>query len=183
MVVRGSVWDAASWTSRSGTPASRNGHFEGVAKTVWGDPLADPGPSGESLHCPVGGVTVHPASGGADEDRTVGSLADVQVEHPSGSRGERDRDVLAARAHDPKGEMTALDVHVVDVRIQGFGDPQPVQRQQADQGVITSRAETGLDEQGAKLVAIQPDGARLVSTLGRRTLAAGFRVSTPSMWQ
>jgi hypothetical protein len=31
MVVRGSEWEAASWTSRSGTPASRGGGYEGVA--------------------------------------------------------------------------------------------------------------------------------------------------------
>jgi hypothetical protein len=52
--------------------------------------------------------------------------------------------------------------HVRRCRLQGFGDPQPPSREQRDQRVLARCAESGRDEQGADLVAVQADGVRLV---------------------
>jgi hypothetical protein len=51
---------------------------------------------------------------------------------------------------------------VLDVRAGGFGDPQPVQREQRDQRVLCRRPETGGDEQRAELVAVSSGGVRFV---------------------
>jgi hypothetical protein len=58
--------------------------------------------------------------------------------------------------------VSALQAQVLDVGAGGLGDPQPVQREQGDQSMLGRRTETGGDEQGAELVAIQGDGVRLV---------------------
>jgi hypothetical protein len=43
---------------------------------------------------------------------------------------------------------------VLDVGVQRFGDPQPVQGEQTSQCVVASPGETGLHEELAELVAI-----------------------------
>ena len=55
--------------------------------------------------------------------------------------------------------MPAVHAHGVDVRAEHFADPQPVQREQRDQRVVTCRAESGLDEESAEFVAVDPEGA------------------------
>ena len=52
---------------------------------------------------------------------------------------------------------------MLDVRAGGFGDPQPVEREQRDQRMLGRRAEPGGDQQGAELVAVQRDGVGLVA--------------------
>jgi len=51
---------------------------------------------------------------------------------------------------------------VLDVRADSLGDPQPVQREQGDQGMLAGNPEPGGDQQGAELVAVQGDGMGLV---------------------
>jgi len=75
MVVRGSACEAASWTSRSGTPALSGGD-EGVAKGVRADRLDDPSTPGDPAHDPSGAVTVEAPAVTGDEDRACGTLAD-----------------------------------------------------------------------------------------------------------
>ena len=58
--------------------------------------------------------------------------------------------------------MTALQPEVLDVGASGLRDPQPVERQQGDQGVLGGRAEPGGDQVGAEFVAVQGGGVRLV---------------------
>jgi hypothetical protein len=103
--------------------------------------------------------SIHPSPVDGDEDRPDGSFTDIEVERSGGARGERDRDVLAALAHDPQRPMPTVHVEIGDVGAERFGDAQPVQRQQRDQRVIAGGAETGLHEQGAEFVAIQPERA------------------------
>jgi hypothetical protein len=67
--------------------------------------------------------------------------------------------VLAALAHDRQCAMPAFGRQIIDVSVQGFGDPQPVQREQRHQRTLAEITEAGLDEQGAEFVAIQPEGA------------------------
>jgi hypothetical protein len=74
-------------------------------------------------------------------------------------------------AHDPRGAVPPLrvmtrvrcplDAQVLDVGTGGFGDPQPVERQQGDQRMLTRRAQRGGDQQGAQLVAVQPRPAHM----------------------
>jgi hypothetical protein len=97
------------------------------------DPHGDPRPAGQPLHGAVGGGAIHPLTVGVDEDRSVRSFSDVEVERPSGTRGERDRHPFAALAQHPQRPVSALDVQIRDVGAERFGDPQPVQRQQRDQ--------------------------------------------------
>ena len=49
--------------------------------------------------------------------------------------------------------------------------------------MVTCGAESGLDEQAAELVAVQPALRDSMSTLGRRMFAAGLRSRIPSTWQ
>ena len=58
--------------------------------------------------------------------------------------------------------MPAFQTQLLDVGAGGLGDPQPVQREQRDQRMLTRRTEPGGDQQGAELVAVQDDGVGLV---------------------
>ena len=82
-------------------------------------------------------------------------------------------DLLTALAHDAQRAMPAVDVQMVDVRAQGFGDPQPVQGEQRRQGMVTVRRQPGRHEERAELVAVQPERAGLVVLL--RTADVGGR--------
>src|SRR5260370_40162401 len=69
MVVRGSACDAASCTSRSGTPASNlavSGD-ECVPQRVGPDGLGNPGAAGDRGDDPPGAVPVQPAPAGGEE--------------------------------------------------------------------------------------------------------------------
>ena len=134
---------------------------ERVSKAVWRDALVDPGALHQSLDHPISAVAVHPSTFDAEEDRPHRAFPDVQIERPPGAGCDRDGDVLAARAHDRQRAMPPLAGQVVDVGVQRFGDPQPVQREQADQHAIAEITEAGLDKQCAEFVAIQPEGERL----------------------
>ena len=58
--------------------------------------------------------------------------------------------------------MPALEAERVDVGADRFGDAQPVQREQRDQGVIARRGQSGGDEDGAELVAVEVGDVGLV---------------------
>jgi hypothetical protein len=140
-------------------PGVEGGGDEGVAQAVRGDPLGDPHSPGQPLHCSVGGGAVHSPSFGVDEDRPDRSFADVQVKGAGGARCQRDGEVLAALADDSQRAMATIHVQVADVGAERFGDAQPIQRQQDDQGVIACGAEPGLHQQGAEFVVVQPESA------------------------
>ena len=106
-----------------------------------------------------GAVAVHASAFDAQEDRPRRTFPDVQIECPSGAGCDRNRDVLAALAHDRQRAMSTFDGQVIDVSVQRFGDPQPVQREQRHQRTVAQIAEAGLDEEGAEFVAVQPEGA------------------------
>jgi hypothetical protein len=104
-------------------------------------------------------VAVHPSAFDAEEDRPHRAFPDVQIERSTSSGCDRDGHVLAALAHDRQRPMSTLGRQVVDVRVQRFGDPQPVQREQRDQRTVTQIPEPSLHEQGAEFIAVQPEGA------------------------
>ena len=65
-----------------------------------------------------------------------------------------------------QGAVTAVHAYRLDVRVERFADPQPVEGEERDQRVITRRTKAGLDEEAAELVAVQPEGAGLDIDLG-----------------
>ncbi len=107
------------------------------------------------------------------EDRPGRSLADVEIEGPCRPRRQRDSGGLVAFAMDERGAVASVDVEVVDVGAEGFGDAQPVQCEQARECVIPSTAESGLDEERAEFVAIEAEGGGLV-VLFRATDMGGW---------
>jgi len=70
--------------------------------------------------------------------------------------------VLASFAHDRQRAVPAFGRQIADVGVEGFGEAQSVQREQGDQRFVAWVAETGLDEQRAEFVAVQPEGSRFV---------------------
>lgn len=50
--------------------------------------------------------------------------------------------------------MAPLEAEIVEVGVQRLGHSQPVQGEQRGQGVFTAGADTGLDHEGALLVAV-----------------------------
>ena len=81
-------------------------------------------------------MPVEPLAVPSDEDRSFDALADGQVDRSGGAWCERDGDDLASLAQHGKGAMAAFDAEGLDVRSEGFGDPQPVDGQQRHERVL-----------------------------------------------
>jgi hypothetical protein len=90
------------------------------------------------------------------------TFSDTEVDGPSGPWCEGDGGDLAALASDRQRSMTAFHPEMLNVGVQRLGDPQPVQRQQTGQGMISTSSESSLDQEHAELVAIQSSGVRLI---------------------
>jgi hypothetical protein len=103
-------------------------------------------------------MTVKSLTSAVHEDRALETLANREVESPGDPRRQRHRDDLATFAGNCEGPMTSLQAQRVNIRAEGFGDAQPVQRQQRHQRVVPCGRETRSDEQRAELVAIQARG-------------------------
>jgi hypothetical protein len=65
-------------------------------------------------------------------------------------------------AGDHQGTVPALQAEGLDVGAGGLGDPQAIEGEQADQGVLPGWSKPGGDQQRAEFVAVQPDSMRLV---------------------
>ena len=134
---------------------------EGVAKAVWRDALVDPSSFYEAFDYSIGAVPVHPAALDAKEDRANGALPDVEIEGSAGSRGDGNRDVLAAFADNRQRAMASLGRQIANIGIEHFRDPQAVQRQQRDEGTVSEITQTSLYQQRSEFVAIQAQSSRL----------------------
>jgi hypothetical protein len=143
-------------------PGVEGGGDERVAERVRADVLGDPGVAGHPADDPGGAVPVQPPPVRGHEQRPCGPLAGRQLDRPGGPRGKRDGDHLAAFAGNDQRAVAALQAQVLDVGAGRFRDPQPVQCEQGDQGVLGGRAEPGGDQDRAELVAVQGGGMRLV---------------------
>jgi hypothetical protein len=75
-------------------------------------------------------VVVHALTVAAQEDRPVEAFTDGQVDGACRPQCERDGDDLAGFTSHRPGAVAALETKVVDVRAEGFEDPQPGDRQQ-----------------------------------------------------
>lgn len=118
--------------------------------------LGYPGAAGDPADDPPGAMPVQAVSIGSQEDRSFAAFTGREVNGPSGTRGERDGTYLAALACDDERPVAAFDAHGLDIGAGGFGNPQPVQRQQGDQRVLRSRAESRGDQQRPQFVSVQP---------------------------
>src|SRR6266487_5393626 len=93
IVVRGSACEAASCTSRSGTPASSGAVMNACLSVRGVTVLAIPARRGLADD-PPGAVPVQPPPVCGQEHRPFGVLADGQVDRPGGARCQRDGDDL-----------------------------------------------------------------------------------------
>ncbi len=118
--------------------------------------LGNSGPAGNPADDPPGAVLVQPLPVSRGEDRAFAPFAGVKVDRPGGPRASGMTARLPplrviARARCPRSVPERL-----DVRSGGFRDPQPVQGEQRDQGMLGFGAKACGDEEGADLVAVQP---------------------------
>ena len=96
------------------------GGDEGVPQRVRPDVLVDPGAAGDAADDPPGAVPVQPLAVRAQEDRSLASLDDGQVDRPYGAWRQRDGDDLAALARDDQGPVTAFQAQGLDVGAGGL---------------------------------------------------------------
>ena len=92
------------------------------------------------------------------EDGTFTAFTDREIDRRGGARRQRDSHDLPAFAQDPQRAMAAFEAELFDVGARRFGDPQPIECQQADKRVIARPGEPGRDKQRADFVAIQARG-------------------------
>jgi hypothetical protein len=126
-----------------------------VPQGVRPDRLAEPGAAGDPADDPRRAMPIQPTAIGGQKDRSFGALANSQVNRPRGPWRQRDGDDLGALAGNDQSPVPALDAQALDVGAGGFGDPQPIEGQQRDQGMLGGHAEPGGNQQRAKLVAVQ----------------------------
>jgi hypothetical protein len=143
-------------------PGIKRGGNKCMPKGVRGDSFGDPGAASDLADEPPRSVPVYPPSVGGQEHRSVGALADGQVDGPGGPRRQRNRDDLPALSGDGQRPVPAVEAHMLDVGAGRFGDPQAVQGQQGDQCVFGRRAEPGGHQQRAEFVTVQRDCMRLL---------------------
>src|SRR5258708_40138213 len=115
MVGRGSAWEAASCTSRRGTPASRAAVMKSVPQRVRADLLADARAAGDAADDAGGAVPGQALPVAAEEQRALGALAGGQVDGAGGARREGEGDDLAALAGGDQGAGAAVGAHGVAV--------------------------------------------------------------------
>src|SRR4029077_12017097 len=138
IVVLGSACEAASCTSRSGTPASSAAVRNACLKVCGPMALVIPARRGGGGGGGGGGaagaladdrgspVAVQPTAVRGQEDRPRAAFADGQVDRSRGTRRERDGDDLPALAGDHQRPVPALDAHGLDVGAGGFGNRSPL---------------------------------------------------------
>ena len=131
---------------------------ERVSQRVGTHSLGEPGPASDSSHDPARGVAIESGAVCAAEDGTFAAFTDREIDRPRGAGRQRDGHDLAAFAQDLQRAMAAFQAELFDVGARRFGDPQPIQCQQADERVVAGAREPGRDEQGADFVAIQARG-------------------------
>jgi hypothetical protein len=84
------------------------------------NPRGDTCSTGQALDGCVGGVAIHPAAFGAQEDRSRGAFAQVQVQGFRGARFKRDGGPFAALAHNLEGPMPPLEVQILNIDAQAL---------------------------------------------------------------
>ena len=147
--------------------AQRNTGVEGrrderMAEGVRTNRLVDSGLAGEPPDDPPCGVAVEPLTVPTQEDRALHPLADGQVERTRSARGERDDDDLAPFPQHSQGAMAAFHAECRDVGAERLRDPQAVDGQERDEGVLAGGGQPCRYEERANFVAVQAGGVGLV---------------------
>ena len=115
--------DAASCTSRSGTPASRAAVMK-ECRRLWGPiRFGGAGCLGDPAHHAGYGVAGEPVAVDSDEGRVLEAIADGQIEGSGGPRCEGDGDGLAALAVHDQGPGASFEAELFDVDAERLGDP------------------------------------------------------------
>jgi hypothetical protein len=133
VVVLGSEWRAATWTSRNGTPASSAAMMKAAPRHVGMD---DPEACllSDRPHPRMSSTSVEAIPVPTPKNRAVRTLTDDQVQGPSRSRDERHQAWLVAFAKDPERPMPVIEGDVLDVRRTRFAHAQSVEPEQNREG-------------------------------------------------
>lgn len=108
-----------------------------------------------------------------EEDGSACPLSEVGVEGAAGDRRDGDPADLAALSGDAEGAVAAVVDQVVDVGVEGLGDPQPVEGEQVDQGRGPGGVRGCGVEDAAEPVTGQPDRGGLLRHLGPADVGDG----------
>ncbi len=124
IVVRGSAWRAAIWTSRRSSPASSM-----VVTKVWrsmcGCALGIRIPAvTASRRAPGGRVAVHPGAAAVEQDRAAGAGIDRFADRAPGGGRQRDQDDLGAFAAHAQHPVAVIFAEAGDAGAGSFEDPQ-----------------------------------------------------------
>ena len=123
--------------------------FEGVRQGVGRYPFVIPARRAKRRTDASGAVAVKTLARMGQEDRTLDALTDRAIDRPRRPRRERNANHLAALSPHHQCPVTALDAQVLDVGSERLGDPQPVEGEQGDQGVLPGVTEAGDDQHGS----------------------------------
>ena len=155
--MRGSLLDIAQRD-----PGVERGGDERVPERVRGDGLGDPGTARGLADDPSGTVPVQLPTVRGLEHWPAGAFADGQVDRPGGPRRQRDDDDLATFAGDGQRPVPALQSQMLDVGAGGLGDPQPVQRKQGYQRMLSGGPSPAATSKAPSSLRSQRDGMGVI---------------------
>ncbi len=177
VVVLGSAWRAAIWTSRERDPGVEGRHDEGGPEHVGMDD-PEPGPLADGADPAMRRAPVEALAVVAVQDRALGALAEGQVDgagHPW-DKGYHRR--LIALADDAQRPMAPVEAEVLGVGGAGLAHPQPVEAQERRQGGMVRVVALGREEERAELPAVKtPAFARV--DLGPTNVLRGVGADPP----
>jgi hypothetical protein len=137
-----------------------------VPHGVGSDSLGDARSAGDATHDAAGSVAVEVGAVVPCEDRTLVAFAYGEVHGAGGAGCEWDGGDLAALAPDGQRAMAAFKPEPFDVGANRFGYAQSVEREEGEEVVVTGTGESGGNEHGADLIAVQGGGVRLAVEAG-----------------
>lgn len=102
------------------------------------------------------GATVETLTVVADEDRSLTSFTDGEIDGAGGAWHERYHGRLVPFAEDPECAVSAVEAEVADVRLAGFADPQPVEPEQHRESGALATKLFGGEEEPTEFSAVHP---------------------------
>jgi hypothetical protein len=119
------------------------------------DVLVDPGTFGQPTYNPGGLVTVHPVTIAVQEDRSVFSVADRQVDGSCCSWSHWDQLCFASFADDPQCVMASFQTDVTNISTKSFRHSQTVKGKKARQRVVAGIGQSSFDQKQTQFVTVQ----------------------------
>jgi hypothetical protein len=105
------------------------------------------------------------------QQRAIGAATERRIDCADGPRGQRHQRALAALAHHREYPVGLLDTKVDDIGRARFGYSQPVQGEQAGEGVVAGRGGLSRSQEPDRLLAVK--AKRLRITRHRRATNVG----------